>query len=181
MKRDPKQPTVLGLLKAQVLVDTDEVGKGGSVRSKSDAEVSFGFGHHRRNRRIFRVHSLALTIVIALLLIVGCGTTHATLDIAAPSTVTVGSPFTVTVTTMYGGSRDTIINSGIHFTSSDRAAVLPPDYIFTPADAGSHTWSNGFILRTPGTQTITAEIVMATGINGTVNVVVSGPSSTQSE
>lgn len=103
----------------------------------------------------------------------GCATTHATLDFMAPPTATAGTPFTVSVTVLYGGKPDTVINSHIHFTSSDPAAILPPDYYFTPADAGSHTWTNGFILMTPGSQTLSGDIYDATGINGRANVIVS--------
>ena len=103
----------------------------------------------------------------------GCGTTHAVLNFTAPHAVTAGSPFTVTVTATINGNRDTVINSRIHFTSSDPAAVLPGDYYFTSADAGSHTWVNGSTLNTPGNQTISGAIVDAVGINGTATISVS--------
>jgi hypothetical protein len=103
----------------------------------------------------------------------GCGTEHATLSFTAPSSATAGVPFSMTVTVLYKGMPDTIINSPIHFTSSDPAAVLPPDYYFTAADAGSHTWANGFALSTPGNQTISGAIFNATGINGSATVRVS--------
>jgi len=77
------------------------------------------------------------------------------------------------VTVTAGGKRDTIINSYISFTSSDPAAVLPSRYLFTPGDSGSHTWANGFILKTPGNQTISGSIFDASRINGTANVTVS--------
>ena len=114
-----------------------------------------------------------LTAAIAVSMAFGCGTTHAILEFTAPPTVTAGSPFTVTVTVTADGKRDTIINGATHFTSSDPAAVLPADYGFAPGDAGSHTWTNGFILMTPGNQTISASIADIPGINGTVNVTVS--------
>lgn len=141
-----------------------------------DAEILVRLRHYRRDKKMFRVCSLLLAIPIALSMTLGCGTTHATIRISAPSTATAGTPFTITVTTIYRGSRDTIINSVIHFSSSDTSAVLPPDYLFASADAGSHTWPDGVTLKTPGSQTITATIIMATGINGSVNVVVAGPS-----
>lgn len=103
----------------------------------------------------------------------GCGTTHAVLNFTAPRTAIAGSPFTVTVAVTINNHPDTVINSRIHFTSSDPAAVLPQDYYFIPADAGSHTWTNGFTLATPGNQIITGEIIEATGINGSANVTVS--------
>jgi hypothetical protein len=115
----------------------------------------------------------ALCIVLAALITFGCGTTHAALDFTAPSATIAGTPFTVTVTVVYEGQRDTVINSQIEFTSSDPAATLPTAYFFTAADAGSMTWPNGFILRTPGTQTISANIYNATGINGTATITVS--------
>jgi uncharacterized lipoprotein YajG len=103
----------------------------------------------------------------------GCATPHAVLNFTAPSTATAGSPFTITVTTTIDGKRDTIINSYIAFTSSDPAAVLPSQYRFTQADAGSHTWTNGFTLMTAGNQSISATIFDATGISGSANVTVS--------
>ena len=115
----------------------------------------------------------ALIAAITLSMAFGCGTTHASLEFTAPPTATAGSPFTVTVTVTADGKRDTIINGAIHFTSSDPAAVLPADYGFTPTDAGSHTWTNGFVLMTSGNQTISASIADINGINGTVNLTVS--------
>jgi len=79
----------------------------------------------------------------------------------------------VTVTVTIEGKPDTIINSYIKFTSSDPAAILPGNYYFTPLDAGSHTWTDGFTLKTAGNQTISGSIFDASGINGTVNVAVS--------
>jgi hypothetical protein len=113
-----------------------------------------------------------LCVIAACLITYGCGTTHAVLNFTAPLAATAGSPFTVTVTVTINGKRDAVINSRIHFTSSDLAAALPEDYYFTPSDAGSHTWTNSFILATPGNQTISGEIVEATGISGSANVAV---------
>ena len=114
----------------------------------------------------------ALSTAVAGFVTFGCGT-HATLNITAPAVAIPGSPFTVTVTAMDGGSRDTVINSWVHFTSSDAAAVIPPYYQFTAADAGSHTFPGAFTLMTPGTQTITGTVLSATGITGTAQVTVS--------
>lgn len=119
---------------------------------------------------VFRLY--ALMAALAAMSPSGCGTSHATLDFIAPSTATAGTPFTVTVNVRYQGKADTVINSPIHFTSSDPGAVLPPDYYFTPADAGSHTWTNGFTLSTPGRQTISGAIFDATGINASATLTV---------
>jgi hypothetical protein len=89
--------------------------------------------------------------------------------------VIAGTPFTITVTAVDSGSgsRDTIFGSSVRFTSSDGAAVLPPLYIFSAADAGSHTFTNGVTLMTPGSQSITASCPYTPAITGTVNVMVS--------
>lgn len=123
-------------------------------------------------RNVAALSIRALSAAAAGLMTVGCGT-HAILNITAPSSTVAGSPFTITVTAMVGASRDTIINSPVHFTSSDKAAVLPADYYFTPNDAGSHTFTNGVTLRTAGSQTITGTVIGAPGINGTASVTVS--------
>lgn len=113
----------------------------------------------------------ALSAAMAGLMSLSCGSSHATLAISAPSTVVAGTPFTATVTAMYGGKRDTIINGPIHFTSSDKAAALPTLYVFTAADAGSHTFTD-LTLITPGSQTMTVSDYDATPIAGTVNITV---------
>jgi hypothetical protein len=120
-----------------------------------------------------RRHLCVLSILIAVWVLLGCGNPHAVLNFAAPAAATAASPFTVTVTVMIGEKRDSIVNSIITFTSSDPAAILPGQYQFTPADAGSHTWTDGFVLKTPGNQTISATMFDAKGINGTANIAVS--------
>jgi hypothetical protein len=133
-----------------------------------------GLTHRWRWIRRFGVGRIgALAVAFLAGISSGCATPHATLQFLAPSTAQPGIPFTVTVNVIYQGKPDTVINSRIHFSSSDSAAVLPADYYFTPTDAGSHTWTNGFILMTPGNQTISGEIVKATGINGSATIAVS--------
>jgi uncharacterized repeat protein (TIGR01451 family) len=53
----------------------------------------------------------------------------------------------------------------VHFTSSDSTAVLPPDYTFTAADLGQHSFP--ITLSTLGDQTITITDVRSSGFNGT--------------
>lgn len=115
---------------------------------------------------------LALTMAATGLLSFSCASTVAVLHIAAPATATVGSPFTVTVYVTANGRPDTIFNSPIHFTSSDSAAVLPVDYAFTAADAGSHTFTNAVTLMTAGSQTISATDPNAPSITATATVTV---------
>lgn len=118
----------------------------------------------------------ALSASVAGLATFGCGTQQATLYITAPSTAVAGSSFTVTVTAMVGGSRDTVINSPVQFTSSDHAAELPPIYYFSANDSGSHTFVNGVTLMTAGSQSITATIIGASGLTATANLTVSAMS-----
>ena len=123
------------------------------------------------------LRSAALIFAVGLAMASGCADPHAVLNFTAPSTVVAGTPFTITVTATVNGERDTIINSFISFTSSDPNAVLPAQYQFTSADAGSYTWVDGFTLVTPGNQTISATIYDAPGINGSATIAVSAGSS----
>ncbi len=135
---------------------------------------------YQKSRRLARRYTpsvlarRAFFTVLATLTMSGCGTTHATLDLVAPSSAVADTPFTVTVNVIYEGKPDTAINSRIHFTSSDPSSVLPGDYYFTSSDAGSHTWTNGFILKTPGSQSISGTLVPdSPGINGSARITVS--------
>jgi len=53
----------------------------------------------------------ALILIAGILSSAGCGHSHATLVVNAPPRVVAGSPFSATVTAMYNGSRDTIIDA----------------------------------------------------------------------
>lgn len=122
-------------------------------------------------------NALAVRLLWALipatpgLIALACSSTTAKLEISAPSTVVAGAPFSVTVTALAAGRTDTIFNSPIHFSSSDRAAILPPDYAFTAADAGSHTF-NGVTLMTAGSQSIKVTDNIAPSLNATAKVMV---------
>jgi hypothetical protein len=74
----------------------------------------------------------------------------------APTIVTAGTPFSITVRAedVYG---NTAIGYGstVSFTSSDPDAFLPQPYRFQTSDLGAKTFG-GVILRRPGAQTITA-------------------------
>ena len=113
----------------------------------------------------------ALIAATAGFIAFGCSSTTANLEISAPSTVVAGAPFSVTVTAMAAGRTDTIFNSPVHFSSSDSAAILPPDYAFTAADAGSHTF-NGITLMTAGSQSIKVTDNIARSLNATAKVMV---------
>jgi hypothetical protein len=55
----------------------------------------------------------------------------------------------------------------VHFTSSDTAATLPPNYQFTAADSGVHTFTLGATLKTAGTQWVRATDTVTTSLTGT--------------
>src|SRR5262249_28174021 len=72
-----------------------------------------------------------------------------------PSSIQAGTPgtFTVMVFDPYG-NHATGYTGTVHFTSTDGQAMLPDDYVFTPGDAGTHTFTDGATLKTAGTQSI---------------------------
>jgi hypothetical protein len=150
----------------------------------SDANAGFIRSHPKFSTKSaledFFVRLLhVFTAFILTLASLSCGTSsHATLEISAPSTVVAGVPFSATVTAMYNGKRDTIINGPIHFTTTDAAAQLPTLYVFTAADAGSHTFT-GLTLVTPGNQTMAVSDYDATPIAGTVDITVTAPPADQ--
>lgn len=113
----------------------------------------------------------ALSAALAGLMSLSCGSGHATLQLSVPASVVAGAPFSATVTAFYNGQRDSSINGPIHFTTTDKAAALPTLYVFTAADAGSHTFD--LTLVTPGMQSITVSDYTAPIITGTTNVMVS--------
>ena len=75
--------------------------------------------------------------------------------ITAPSTVTAGVPFSLTLTVEDAyGNVVTGYTGTVHFKSTDNTALLPASYTFTAADKGVHRFV-GLVLRKRGSQTIT--------------------------
>jgi hypothetical protein len=73
----------------------------------------------------------------------------------AATLVVSGLPCSVVVTAEDAfGNIATGYTGTVHFTATDPAAVLPPDYAFVGADAGSHTFP--ITLKTAGSQGVTA-------------------------
>lgn len=96
------------------------------------------------------------------------------LKVTAPSTATTGSAFTTTITAEDANGNAVPGYTGtVHFSSSDSAATLPPNYTFTSADSGSHTFTNGFTLQTVGSQTITATDTTTSTITGSATIAAS--------
>jgi hypothetical protein len=82
-----------------------------------------------------------------------------------PSSITAGKSgtFTVTAKDAYGNTA-TGYTGTVTFTSSDPQAVLPANYTFTAADNGVHSFTA--ILKTAGTQSITATDTSTKSITG---------------
>src|SRR5207249_12248896 len=59
----------------------------------------------------------------------------------------------------------------VHFTSSDGQAALPANYTFVSGDAGVHTFTNGVILKTAGSQTIAGTNTVTSSITGTTGTI----------
>jgi hypothetical protein len=97
--------------------------------------------------------------------------------ISAPTSVTAGLPFDITVTALdaYGhvarGYTGTISFSA---TDPDPGVVLPADYTFTFSDAGSVTFPAGVTLITFGDQTISATDTADNRLTGSTIVTVGG-------
>jgi hypothetical protein len=91
-------------------------------------------------------------------------------SISAPANASIGVPFIITVTALDASNHTVTTYRGtVKFTSSDHMASLPADYTFTSADRGVHTFK-GVILRTSGSQTITATDRSNPSITGTATV-----------
>src|SRR5207245_2199059 len=62
----------------------------------------------------------------------------------------------------------------VRFTTLDASpgVVLPPDTMFTGADAGVHTFASGVTLVTAGSETLTVTDLIA-GITSTITIVIS--------
>jgi hypothetical protein len=95
------------------------------------------------------------------------------LTLLGPSTVVANAPFSITVQ-----ARDRFENvvpsyiGTVSFSATDPSPfkVLPPNYNFGAGDAGSHTFTNGFILITAGSQTLTARDTAFATIKGTLTL-----------
>src|SRR5262249_12632777 len=128
--------------------------------------------------------SMGMTTVVLTASLDGLSSTPAAASVdvgpAAASTFTVTGPagavgggqaFDVTITALdpYGNVA-TGYTGTVHFSSAAAAATLPPDYTFTAADQGVHTFS--VTLRTAGSQTVTATDTRAPAITGQTAVTI---------
>jgi hypothetical protein len=97
-----------------------------------------------------------------------------------PSSVAAGTVMSFTVTAMdANGNTVSGYRGTIHFSSSDRHAILPADYTFTAADNGVHTFTVTF--KTAGTQSLTSTDKATSSITGSKgNITVSGAAAPRS-
>jgi hypothetical protein len=96
-------------------------------------------------------------------------------QITAPASAYSGTPFDITVTALDPyGNIDTNYSGTVTFSSSDNdpGVILPPNYTFTGADSGVHTFPGGVTLITQGNQTVTATDTINNGISGTATITV---------
>jgi hypothetical protein len=94
------------------------------------------------------------------------------LSLSGPSSVASGTAFALTVAVLDAYNNVVTGYTGtVTFTSSDSAPVLPPDYTFTAADAGTHTFSSGVILSDVSAMaTVTASDTLDATLRGTLTL-----------
>jgi hypothetical protein len=91
--------------------------------------------------------------------------------ISAPASVMAGTAFSITVTAVDAFGNVAIGYRGrVHFTSSDKHAVLPSNYTFVSGDNGVRTFT--VTLRSGGTRSVTATDATDGSITGSTNVIV---------
>jgi hypothetical protein len=84
------------------------------------------------------------------------GAAAAGLFMTVTSIATAGVPFNATVRAVDQFGNNAADYTGmVTLTSTDRAATMPAPYAYGPTDTSQHTFT-GIVLRTPGTQRITA-------------------------
>src|SRR5262249_34117995 len=91
---------------------------------------------------------------------------------AVPSSIPAGTPFSFTITAEDRfGNAETGYTGNVHFSAlaNDTQAGLPPDYTFTPADAGPHAFT---VTLTKTAGAFIAATDVATGVRSSANIVV---------
>jgi hypothetical protein len=94
------------------------------------------------------------------------------LALSAPADASAGTALGVTVTALDPfGNTDTNYQGTVSFASDDSRATLPGPHTFVPGvDKGAHTFANGVVLRTAGSDTLTVSAAGLTGATATVAV-----------
>jgi hypothetical protein len=100
------------------------------------------------------------------------------LEISAPTQVTSGQPFDITVTAFDAYGHIAVGYTGtVTFTTSDTdpGVNLPADYTFTAGDQGAHTFAGMTTLITVGDQTLTVADQSDNSLAGTAVITVAPP------
>ncbi len=97
--------------------------------------------------------------------------THLTVGTYNPYPAGVTHSVTVKALDAYGNVATGYLGT-IHFTSSDKKAILPADYTFTAADKGVHTFTSALVLKTAGSQWVRATDKTTASITGAQTVTV---------
>ena len=109
--------------------------------------------------------------LVWVLLIAASAQAATSFDVQIPSGSTTSVPFSFTVTARNGAATDAAYAGTVHFTSDDPQAVLPPNYTFTPGDAGTHAFSATMNSAGSGSSTanhtITATDIANASLSGT--------------
>jgi predicted outer membrane repeat protein len=93
--------------------------------------------------------------------------------LTAPATATAGTPFDLVVTAVDAFGQTAVGYTGtVTFATTDThpAVVLPADYRFAPADAGTHSFAGVTTLVSAGSQTLTATDTATSSITGFATV-----------
>jgi hypothetical protein len=94
---------------------------------------------------------------------------------AAPATIPAGTPFSFAITAEDRfGNVETGYTGTVHFSAlaNDTQAVLPADYTFTAADAGTHTFSATLFKTAVTTSPFINARDLTTGVNTSATIVV---------
>jgi hypothetical protein len=94
-------------------------------------------------------------------------------QITVSASATAGTAVSVTITALDANGQPVTGYTGtVHFTSTDPSAMLPDDYTFTAADAGTHVFTAGATFFTAGNQTISATDTADATITGSASLTV---------
>jgi sugar lactone lactonase YvrE len=138
------------------------------IDGAADGVVHFSFTQNTGPSRMAH-----LTVLGQQIAVTQAGATLATHFQVTPSadSVTAGTPVSLTVTAKDDTGKPAPYLGTVHFSSTDPQAGLPPDYTFTAADNGVHTFE-GVLLRTAGSQSVTATDTATRTITGSATITV---------
>jgi hypothetical protein len=118
----------------------------------------------------YSVSAVANGLAAATFTLTNTPLSAASIMLAAAGSTVAGNPLSVTVSILTANATVDLSYIGtVHFTTTDPQAVLPADYSFVPADAGTHVFA--LTLKTSGSQSITASDTGNSALHATQTVV----------